>query len=298
MLAKRVLARLLILPLCAQAVYQVDSQKLEREAVDPVQVLVDHGMQRTDAEETFRDLTRAQGSLAIFKVVRRLKREGQDPVPGLMELLGRGSLTWKVGTSNNELRSDLSRRITSRDIYWWLCVFKDIRAEADILQYFHAQAPHRIRHRDDVRDLKLLILPLGWQATPKALDLLFRMLERDYWMKDFDLSIDSEGDAPKPAVIFRELQEQALTALAESGHERVVHALGTGDGIPEELADSIDSAFEAAVRSELGIIGYPELRGHELPPETHSKIEGIYRKYGKTYIPRDVLTGIGHPSPN
>ena len=128
------------------------------------------------------------------------------------------------------------------DVYWWLGACSDPRAEDLVLDFFYAHAPHRIERWGDVSVLKVLMYPLGWQATTKAIDLVFEMLQEEYWLKAYGLELASGSEqGPKLEIVVRELRQHALRVLAESGHEELLQLWRRR--IPE-MAGDLPSRFE------------------------------------------------------
>ena len=85
------------------------------------------------------------------------------------------------------------------------------------------------------------------------------------------------------------IREGAIQAMAESGTERAIEILATGEQIASELhtIGYLDGYFGLAVRRHVGLHEFipREKYGVELPAETLAEIKRIYAKYGKTYVP-------------
>lgn len=296
MLEKGSLVSILSFFLCTHALAEATAHKEGQWEANPVDVFVEHGMHAEDAESLCRYIANDTGGYTIRRRVGAYKCRGLDIVPGLMALLKEEKLPFELVPPGKGAEPGETLPIGLSDVYWWLGACSDPRAEELVLDFFYAHAPHRIERWGDVSVLKVLMYPLGWQATTKAIDLVFEMLQQEYWLKAYGFEFASGSEqGPKLEIVVRELRQHALRVLAESGQERALAALATGEGIPEDLAADLPSRFETAVRHSVGFFGYPELAGREVPPEILKRIENAYREYNKTYVPKYGKDGTENP---
>ena len=285
MLVKGSLVSILSFCLCTHAFAEATAQKEGQWEANSVDVFIEHGLHAEDAEALCRYIANDTGGYTIRRRVRAYKCRGLDIIPGLMALLKEERLPFDRMPLRK--RPAETQPIGLSDVYWWLGACSDPRAEDLVLDFFYAHVPHRIERWGDVSVLKALMYPLGWQATTKAMDLVFEMLQREYWLREFGLEFPSGREqGPEVEIAVRELRQHALRVLAESGQARALAALATGEGIPEDLAADLPFRFETAVRHSVGFFGYPELVGREVPPEILKKIENVYREYNKIYVPK------------
>ncbi|MDY0032496.1 MAG: hypothetical protein RBT84_11115 [FCB group bacterium] len=221
---------------------------------------------------------RAEG-VDLFAFLRQLVED--DVLPEARHgRFGRG-ITWvkvlgALADVNNVGMSD-----------WVLCYARDRLTER-----FKAG----IRSRDDDRCISDLLWVLGRTKRNEAIEFLLKVQSDSFWNSEEAPKIDMEpllgGEITSEMENVRvvdAIREGAIQAMAESGTERAIEILATGEQIASELhtIGYLDGYFGLAVRRHVGLHEFipREKYGVELPAETLAEIKRIYAKYGKTYVP-------------
>ncbi|MCP4641068.1 MAG: hypothetical protein GY851_11570 [bacterium] len=209
-------------------------------------------------------------------------RQEHSIVPFLVHLLNDSDLPPKP---------DEDHLVCQLDVLDWLALLGDEEGTAALLTYANKVVERPIRTWDERRYLRELIAILGNTRDDRALDILFGIQRETYWQPgsgptpDLPMSPGSPFDSGREMALSN-LRYDAARAIAFSGTERAVAALGTGQGIHPSVGPSLDEFFEVAVRTHVGVVGAPEWRDRDLSKDEAVQVRRVYEQYGKEFSPR------------
>ncbi len=219
----------------------------------------------------------------VQELIKACKNEGVDVISFLQELiqahiLPRGGAYWDEGISES-------------DVLRWLAGASNPCVDEWLLNFARAEfAGSVVKSRQDSNYLKGLLRVVGSTKRENALEFLLRVQSEEFWNTDsaptLDLWVMQEPTQDQVnRKVKNELRYAAVNAISESGTERAIEILGTGEDIAPDLQGMLDDCFLVAVRGHIGIYGFPEWYGAKLSKEELRKIKAIYGKYGKKYTP-------------
>lgn len=241
------------------------------------------------AEGLCRDMADWRRLKSPETTLAEMKRANADVVPYLIYLLDHAPL--RIDIQGHEFR------LLRSSVRHYLALTGDSRASDAIVKNVRRLFPKTIAsRRDDLCVIRMLSC-LGLSRGDKALDLLFELQSKDFWDGPKAPVVDRHYLAEYPddrwleasRGVIRRYRWAAIHALAESGTERALRSLGTGEGL---AADDIHySATAGGSQSDFALVvakhlGYSEVPYKEtITPEMMEKILAIYRQYGKEYRP-------------
>lgn len=218
------------------------------------------------------------------------KSEGIRVVPLIIHLLESKDL-WRISSGSAGNR----RALCHATLLQWLAASADPRATDYLIRFAERQLERPLQSEADLSFLRELFLALGVDGSDPALDILFNIIRKDSRdpIPDVSAIVEDRGYSTDPK---KDLKAYAVNALEYSGTKRAMHAFATGEGIPHFLASHegyLDGCFKRTVRAYVGLYGMPpEWYGEELPQEKLAIMEGLYKQYGKEYLPEKRKPGL------
>jgi hypothetical protein len=189
-------------------------------------------------------------------------------------------------------------------IIYWLALTGDPRVEDAVYRFFEETLPKIISCQNDSSMIGYNMYAISKLGTKKSQDMLFSMLEKDYW-KNTNIKFDMPARDPNSAETENQdrilhLRCQAMGILAGTGTDTALQAMASGKGIPEDLWEHLTpSLFESAAYSKVKKEGYKLQKipavtilpmnpafaeDRTLPEDTKRRLIEIYQTYGKTFV--------------
>lgn len=244
-----------------------------------------HGLSAEHAQRVLEEIWDSREPIHCPDVDGYWREQGVDPVPVLIRIYGELDLP---NTAPGYLNRDASRS----DILRYMTRFRDPRANDFLVETAEEALRHPVRCSEDESFLLGLFVSLGLTKYDKALDVLFKVQSKEFWESEDAPIVDRDVTSYKAvtpqdihSAIVKSIRTYAIMGIRGSGTERAIHAFGTGEGIAEDFAGSLDENFRMTVFYHVGFFGSMErpVRARGLLRDRVNRAKEIYRKYGKRY---------------
>ena len=259
----------------------IEKDELSRRVRD---MAIAQGLDKRNANELTLDISGGSAFPPLRKSVEYWeKMEGFDLFPFLRSVVLIEEIPFDVGPFQRATRSPslgLSRSTTLN----WIAVCKDPRSSEWLIKYVEDFMKKPIFTEYDAHYIQALIKKLGYDGSEEALDVLFRLQSKEAWGENPPIHFRFADASPESKRLgVYDIREAALAGIALSGTERAIHALGTGQGLAEDLAP-FEGMFRTAVHAHFGMYALTWHYQKGLEPEVKEKLKAIYDEYGVQYL--------------
>lgn len=253
-----------------------------RALVDWWQEAEAYGIELPHAKALLRDLERPASQAIIREKKAYYHENNVDIGPFLIHLL--------EGAKLPETRGAPVGAIAEGTILFWMAEVGGESLCEYLLNHVKQIMKGPITSGLQLQAIEESIFQLGMSGCQSALDYLFMIQSKEFWESANAPVVELPASARRSPAQEAEkaverIQVRALSGLAASGTDRVIHAFATGEGINPAYQNHLASLFKSAARFHFNIVGAPELYGQPLPEETLKGLQDLYAKYGKTYVP-------------
>jgi len=222
------------------------------------------GLTESQAEEVLRVLT-VRGEAppqGVGHAFAEWRERGIDVIPYLLSLLQEGSAE-KLGLG-------IAQDFLDQQISQWLAMTDDPRAHRVVIDETKRRLAEKWQTVHEADLVGRFVNALGLIHEEEVLDLLFTLQSEEFWRRE-DVPGPLPGSEAEEALNHnqrpwkRRLQFQAVLAIARTGMERAIYALGTGEGINLDYRDGLDTYFKTALTRAEGIPSVDYWRERGLP---------------------------------
>ena len=263
-MARQSLSVLVLLVLCRYAHAQDAPFRIVQDPVAFERVAVRTGLTAVQAEEVLRTLAvpKEAPPQGIGHAFAEWRARGIDVIPYLLSLLEKDSVE-RTGLG-------ISQVFLDQNISLWLAMTDDSRAHRAVIDETKRMLAEKWQTRHEADLVGMFVGALGLIHEEEVLDLLFILQSEEFWQRE-----DAPGPLPgseaeealnRKQINWKEhLQSRAVQAIATTGMERAIYALGTGEGINPSARLGLDAYFKTALTRAEGIPSVDYWRERGLP---------------------------------
>ena len=232
------------------------------------------GLTESQAEEVLRVLT-VRGEAppqGVGHAFAEWRERGIDVIPYLLSLLQEGSAE-KLGLG-------IAQVFLDQQISQWLAMTDDPRAHRAVIDETKRRLAEKWQTVHEADLVGRFVSALGLIHEEEVLDLLFTLQSEEFWRRE-DVPGPLPGSEAEEALNHnqrpwkRRLQFQAVLAIATTGMERAIYALGTGEGINLDSRHGLDTYFKMALTSAEGIPSVDYWREKGLPEKRLAEMQEL-----------------------
>ena len=232
------------------------------------------GLTESQAEEVLRVLT-VRGEAppqGVGHAFAEWRERGIDVIPYLLSLLQEGSAE-KLGLG-------IAQVFLDQQISQWLAMTDDPRAHRAVIDETKRRLAEKWQTVHEADLVGRFVSALGLIHEEEVLDLLFILQSEEFWQRE-----DAPGPLPgseaeealnRKQINWKEhLQSRAVQAIATTGMERAIYALGTGEGINPSARLGLDAYFKTALTRAEGIPSVDYWRERGLPEGRLAEMQAL-----------------------
>jgi len=200
------------------------------------------------------------------------RARGIDVIPYLLSLLEKDSVE-RTGLG-------ISQVFLDQNISLWLAMTDDSRAHRAVIDETKRMLAEKWQTRHEADLVGMFVGALGLIHEEEVLDLLFILQSEEFWQRE-----DAPGPLPgseaeealnRKQINWKEhLQSRAVQAIATTGMERAIYALGTGEGINPSARLGLDAYFKTALTRAEGIPSVDYWRERGLPEGRLAEMQAL-----------------------
>jgi len=226
------------------------------------------------AEEVLRTLAvpKEAPPQGIGHAFAECRARGIDVIPYLLSLLEKDSVE-RTGLG-------ISQVFLDQNISLWLAMTDDSRAHRAVIDETKRMLAEKWQTRHEADLVGMFVGALGLIHEEEVLDLLFILQSEEFWQRE-----DAPGPLPgseaeealnRKQINWKEhLQSRAVQAIATTGMERAIYALGTGEGINPSARLGLDAYFKTALTRAEGIPSVDYWRERGLPEGRLAEMQAL-----------------------
>ena len=273
-MARQSLSVLVLLVLCRYAHAQDAPFRIVQDPVAFERVAVRTGLTAVQAEEVLRTLAvpKEAPPQGIGHAFAEWRARGIDVIPYLLSLLEKDSVE-RTGLG-------ISQVFLDQNISLWLAMTDDSRAHRAVIDETKRMLAEKWQTRHEADLVGMFVGALGLIHEEEVLDLLFILQSEEFWQRE-----DAPGPLPgseaeealnRKQINWKEhLQSRAVQAIATTGMERAIYALGTGEGINPSARLGLDAYFKTALTRAEGIPSVDYWRERGLPEGRLAEMQAL-----------------------
>ena len=273
-MARQSLSVLVLLVLCRYAHAQDAPFRIVQDPVAFERVAVRTGLTAVQAEEVLRTLAvpKEAPPQGIGHAFAEWRARGIDVIPYLLSLLEKDSVE-RTGLG-------ISQVFLDQNISLWLAMTDDSRAHRAVIDETKRMLAEKWQTRHEADLVGMFVGALGLIHEEEVLDLLFILQSEEFWQRE-----DAPGPLPgseaeealnRKQINWKEhLQSRAVQAIATTGMERAIYALGTGEGINPSARLGLDAYFKTALTRAEGIPSVDYWREKGLPEKRLAEMQEL-----------------------